>query len=479
VGRVSYEFSGQLATLAADEAIAKDLVARLRKQLAAGRRQGLHAGPMGGAKNESLAQARAAGYAIARWDSTTAQVDAQHNRVDISVVLDSGPLYHLGELRIDGLLRQEPSSVRRLASFSPGDAYSEQALLDFQERLQRSGLFDSVTVDIDPDPKLAAATPVVVRVTESKLQEATVSVGYSANTGQRIALEHLHRRPFGLNVRAKNKLEWGKENRLFEGELTSHATPGMYRNLMLLRAERLLVNDEQRDSFRLRVGRLQETTARDRTYFVEGLRSKVVNAAGVTRGDAISANYQWTWRRVDSILLPTTGWAASAHLAGGYARGGNAENGPFTRAWGRLNWYRPLGSHWFSNLRMEAGQVFARDAVGVPDGLLFRAGGDDSVRGYAFESLSPKVAGVAHGGRVIWTGSAEVSRPLFTDLPQYLGAVFVDAGQAADRWNGLKPVIGYGVGVRWRSPVGPLRVDLAWPERESKPRLHFSVGIVF
>lgn len=123
--------------------------------------------------------------------------------------------------------------------------------------------------------------------------------------------------------------------------------------------------------------------------------------------------------------------------------------------------------------------MFARDAVGVPDTLLFRAGGDDSVRGYGYRTLGPLVDGAVASGRTMFTGSAEIARPVSSKLPAVWWAVFVDAGNAAQRWTDLKPVYGYGVGLRWRSPVGPLRVDLAYGEEAKAFRMHLSVGIAF
>jgi translocation and assembly module TamA len=115
----------------------------------------------------------------------------------------------------------------------------------------------------------------------------------------------------------------------------------------------------------------------------------------------------------------------------------------------------------------------------VPDSLRFRAGGDDSVRGYAYRSLGP-VKGTAVGsGDALVTASVELARPISASLPQFWGAVFVDAGRAADSLQGLKPALGYGVGLRWRSPVGPLRLDLAHGQETGENRLHFSLGIAF
>ena len=129
--------------------------------------------------------------------------------------------------------------------------------------------------------------------------------------------------------------------------------------------------------------------------------------------------------------------------------------------------------------RVELGQVFARARYAVPDPLLFRAGGDDSVRGYSYRSLGPEVAGLVVSGRVVATGTVEVARPFVERLPDLLGAVFVDAGNAADRWKDLKPVVGVGVGLRYRSPVGPIRIDVAYGEATRSLRLHFSAGVRF
>jgi translocation and assembly module TamA len=98
----------------------------------------------------------------------------------------------------------------------------------------------------------------------------------------------------------------------------------------------------------------------------------------------------------------------------------------------------------------------------VPDTILFRAGGDGSVRGYDYRTLGPTRNGKVVGGQVLVTGSVELEHPLSAKLPALLGAVFVDAGNAADEWRDIRPVFGYGVGVHYRSPIGPLRVDVAY-----------------
>ena len=439
------------------------------------------------AKARALTRLRAEGYAVAAWaPATRARVDAPSHRVDLELVLDSGPLYRVGPLQIEGLQRYPEDAVRKLARFEAGEPYSETLLLDFQDRLQKVGLFEGASVEIDADPATADAAPVHVRVKELTLQQATLGLGASANTGPRASVEYTHRQVFGSRWIARNKLELGPTQQSWEGELTSYPLDRLYRNLVAGSALRLSTNDEQLLSWKLRAGRTQDTPRIERLIFAEATHARLTSAALTNNGDALSGNYHWVYRDVDNVLLPTAGLTVSAQGALGYARGnqtvGSAPQqsaaGPFGRAYARVTWYRPLGA-WYGTLRIEAGQLFTKDVIGVPDTLLFRAGGDDSVRGYAYRSLGPVVAGAVTSARTLLTGSAEVAHPISAAYPAFLGAAFVDAGQAADRWTELRPAVGVGLGLRWRSPVGPLRLDLAYGEAVKKFRAHFSIGIAF
>jgi translocation and assembly module TamA len=138
-----------------------------------------------------------------------------------------------------------------------------------------------------------------------------------------------------------------------------------------------------------------------------------------------------------------------------------------------------VGKTWYAQARVEAGQVIKKAAVAVPQSQLWRAGGDDSVRGYGYRSLGPLVDGAVSGGAALLTASLEVARPISARMPSLWGAVFIDAGNAADNFKQLDPAVGTGIGLRWRSPVGPLRLDWAYGRAVHKARIHFSVGIAF
>lgn len=431
------------------------------------------------AKAAALARLRAAGYATAQWSGTSADVDPASASVRLFTVIDSGPLFRFGSLQVDGLVRQDAETVGHLVGAARGAPVTETLLLDFQERLQKAGLFEAVTVTLDTDPATADEARILVALRESPLQVYTFGVGVSANTGPRASVEHVYRRVFGFAATSRNKIEWGTKRQAWDGEVSTHPGDRFYRNLLGGAVERLETDSDTVLSQRLRLGRTQDTKVIERLYFLEGERSVRRTDQLETSAVGISVNYHGVWRDVDSVVLPTQGFVIAGQAGVGRSHGTNAESGWFSRAYVRLTGYLPLGSAWYGQGRVEVGRVFLRRNGVAPQSQLFRAGGDDSVRGYSYLSLGPIVDGAVGGGNVIVTSSVELARPFSASLPSLWGAAFVDAGNAADTWSSLKPVFGYGVGVRWRSPVGPLRLDWAYGREVRRSRLHFSVGIAF
>lgn len=431
------------------------------------------------AKASALARLRAAGWATATWSGTAADVDIARNEVRLFVVADSGPLFRFGQLKIEGLAAQDAETLRNLANARRGAPVTETLMLDFQERLQKSRLFESVSVTLDPDPATAESASVVVQLREAPLQTYIIGVGVSTNAGLRTSLEHVWRRVLGFATIADNKFEWAQKRRLWEGEISTHPDEELYRNLLGGKIEWLEGTDDIVESQRLRLGRTRDRGRVEQLYFVEGERSERRTDETRTSTVALSVNYHATLRRVDSVLLPTKGFTLAAQAGVGRSQGSDSDKGWFTRAYGRIIGYLPLGG-WYGQGRLEVGQVFAGNNVLAPESQRWRAGGDDSVRGYDYRSLGPPDAnGKVDSGLVILTTSLELARPVSADLPTVWGAVFVDAGNAANSFSGMKLAYGYGVGVRWRSPVGPLRFDIAYGDQIGSWRVHFSVGIVY
>ena len=439
------------------------------------------------AKNGVLATLRSNGYLAAQWSGTAAQVNADTNTVRLVLVADSGPLFRVGEIRIAGLQRFDEGAVLPTARELTGRPATEQLLRDVQDRILSLGLFESVVLDVDATASDPAAAPVLLALRELPLQQATVGLGYADGTGPQLTLEHAHRRVFDTRWILRNKLQLGQNLNSWNGELISHLQDDGYRTLVAGQAEELIADDERRVSWYARAGRTRDTVRIWRLYYGEYAQARLETSAGVNDSAALSGNYHWNWRNVDDLRTPTQGNVWSLQGALGFAqgtttptgRGPTEDSGPFARVYGRVQSYMPLGNSFYGNVRLELGQVFVQQALSVPDTLLFRAGGDDSVRGYAYRSLGPEANGATLSGSTLFTASAQVTHPIFADQPAFLWALFVDAGNASDGWNNMRPVFGYGVGFHWRSPVGPLRLDLAYGQEVQKVRLHFSVGVVF
>ncbi|WP_324153030.1 autotransporter assembly complex protein TamA [Ideonella sp.] len=475
------------------------------------------------AKNAVIGRLRAEGYAAATWSGTSAEVitdadataDAAASggapaRVRIFAVADSGPRFLAGgpdSITVQGLAVHDAERVRALAGFGEGAPLTETRLLDYQERLVRTGLFDQVAVSLDSDAAQAGQSRVLVQLKEAPLQNATIGLGYGTNTGPRVTGEYVHRRVFGFAATARNKIEYGRDKQAWDGEVSLHPNEHMQRWLVGGTYELLKTDEDRTISQRLRLGRAEDLPRLERLAFVQFERSNECTYVETPCIDpltvkAASGNLHTTWRRLDNALLPTRGYTLNAQVGAGWATGqapgrepqDQPASGPYTRLYGRATGYWPLPGGFFSEARLELGGVLVKNDVIVPDSQRFRAGGDESVRGYDYRTLAPTTPeGGITGGKLLFTASAEVAHPISRSLPSVWWAAFVDAGRAADSMGrtvdpsdssktlrGLRePAIGYGVGARWRSPVGPLKLDIAYGEELRQWRLHLSVGIAF
>ena len=156
------------------------------------------------------------------------------------------------------------------------------------------------------------------------------------------------------------------------------------------------------------------------------------------------------------------------------------------RAWGSDIDFAILSAQWglvrsFERkhrfvLRGNFGWIQTNDFDKVPPDLRFFAGGDRSVRGYDYKSISPKDAnGELRGGQRMLTAGLEYQYNVYD---KWWGAHFFDAGDVADDFRDLRIKKGAGVGVRWASPVGPIRIDIARPVGGAEDKsLHFYFGL--
>ena len=438
-----------------------------------------------GAKTQALRQLVARRYPAGRLAGSLADVDAPSRTASLRVDLDSGPLYRLGPMQVSGVERYDPGLVPRLARLRQGDIYDLSKLVEAQQRLASSGYFDSAYVFINPEDG-PLAVPVQVQVREARLQKLVLGVGLTTDSGPRASVEHTHLRVPGTGWRAVTKLQLEKRSPFAQTEWTSIPDEANWRWGVLGRVERINDNELVTQAQRLRFGRSQAGDRIDRNVYVEYDRANVQgtgllgnSAQDTGDGSALTANYVWTGRYFDSLPFPGRGYALGVELGAGTTLGQDRQ--PFTRTVGRWLGIKPLARGRIA-MRAEAGAVLSKDTARIPATQLFRTGGDTTVRGYRYRDIGiPLANGVVGPGRYLAIGSIEWQRPITLkgQSSEFEHTVFVDAGAVADKPQDLRPSVGIGTGVRWRSPIGPLQIDLAYGLKVKQARLHLSVGFVF
>lgn len=431
------------------------------------------------AKNQALRQLLAERYPWGRILHSLALVDEPTNQVRLWLTLESGPAVRLGALQITGADKYGATQVERLARLPIGQVYRQNDLLEAQQRLVTSGFYDSVFVSLDAEG-LAAQAPVKIELKESLRQKWVVGLGVRSDSGARLSAEHTHHSLPGLNWRSLSKLSLDKDLQSAGLDLLAPPDGSLWRWNTSAKFDRENVFDVPLQSQRWRAGRTQLGERIDRSYFAQYDSSRLQGDALLQR-ESISANYGWTWRNFDTLPFPNRGLGVGIELGSGVTLGDPRE--PYVRWQVKGLSYLPLGTSMGRlAVRAEMGSVVSRDTSNLPATQLFWTGGDNSVRGYAPNSIGVSDAsGAMVPGRYMASGSIEWQRPVRHkgQTTDWEGAVFIDAGSVSNDAAELKPQIGYGIGARWRSPVGPVRMDLAYAQALHKLRLHLSVGFTF
>lgn len=449
------------------------------------------------AKNQALRELVSQRYPRGRISSSAADIDAQAQTADLSLQLDTGPWFKLGQLQVDGLQRYDAVLVPRLSRLTPGQDYDQNQLVQAQQRLSGSGYFDSAYITVDTEAADPSAAPVRVQLREAPLNKLVLGLGFATDSGPRGSIEHIHNRMPVLGWRASSQLQLDRKSPLVQTQWTSLPDASNWLWQASVRAQRLQDTGLSTDTQRWRMGRKQVGERIDRSIEVQYDRSQVSgqgelgsSSAATGEGSALSVHHGWTGRFFDSLPFPERGYAFSAEIGGGTTLSGQRQ--PYGRALGRLTAVVPLDDPSEHSralrprlaMRLEGATVQARASAQVPTTELFRAGGDTSVRGYGLREIGLRLPnGSTAPGRHLLTGSLEWQRPIERGAMtgNWEGTLFVDAGQVAEHAGdlGRDLSVGVGAGARWRSPIGPLQIDLAYGLKVEKLRLHLSVGWVF
>jgi len=425
------------------------------------------------AKRGLLSSLLAERYPAASIATSKALIDAQASSAELALQVDSGPEYFFGELEIEGLQRYPSRVVRNMNTITPGTPYSQAALLKYQADLQATDYFTSTEVTAKTDTDHPATTPIIVRVVEQKAITLGMGVGASTNTGARVQLNLKNRNLFNRGWRLDSSLKLEQRAQSLSAVTQLPITRNGYRDSINNNLLRLSIEGQTTTSINNGVKRAWGPRSFEQSiganYLVEELELDGQRAETKKAG---TLSYGITIRRLDNDIAPTKGFLFNAQVAGAPLE--TLSDGRFLQTYSKVQGYYPLGKNTQLIGRLEGGIVSGGNSV--PATFLFRAGGDQSVRGYAFQSLGVKEGDAVTGGRYLMTGSMEIIQWL---TGQWGAAAFVDFGDAAASASELNPVFGYGLGARYKSPAGPIGADIAYGEATGDIRLHFNLGVNF
>ena len=470
VGALDLRFSGP----ATEDEEARRHLARVRDSWRLRRGDPFRQQTWDAAKREVLRELSSWRYAAARIADSQATIDPQTREAKLMVELASGPAFRFGPVRVTGMRRYPDAAAENLSLIRPGATYDRDLVVAYQRRLLETGYFASVQAEIDTHPLLADEAPLRVAVIEAASQHVETGVGYTTDAGPRAELRYSNQDVFDSAWRFKTGATVDQKLQQVQLDLDSPPRAGARWNTVFARARGTDIQNEVTREFALgashnRYDRHAPIALIVSAHFEE---QRVQNEPADDRY-ALYFGHRRNLRRTDDFVFPRLGYLGTFEIGG--APPGLATQ-QFLRLFAGVSLLLPYGRRGDLLLRGQAGSVIAETRDGIPTTFLFRTGGDQTVRGYAFESLGVAQGQATVGGRRLGVASVEYT--------YWLGegwglAAFVDAGNAWDHGVSYNPAFGYGVGGRFRTPIGPIRADLAYGERTSQFRLHFSVGYTF
>lgn len=430
------------------------------------------------------------GYFDATFQQRRVEVTRAERAADIGLVWNSGPRYDLGE--IDFVQQPQPvvyaSLLERLVYWEPGTYYHQRRLDRLREALVRLDYFSSIDIQVRPEDAVGNDVPVTVVLTPAKRSVYTAGLSYGTDSGGGVSLgvERRYLNMRGHKALAQLDYLQRRKTLTFRYRIPAFAWfEGWYTFSAQAADEQTDYVDSRRvEVVAARSGELNEFLTA--VVSAHALRERwAYTPAGLDVAD-VPVDYRYAtftypsiraeYIDADNRLEPRDGLGGTLMLRGGVD--GVGSDATFVQAHATARWYRGLDPRSRLIVRGEAGRTLIEEPVGaLAPSIRFHAGGDRSIRGYGWREVGPRIGppgrAFAIGARHVVTASVEYER-YFTE--QWGAAVFVDGGSAFNSTPDWRS--GVGVGVRWRSPVGPVRVDIArgLDDPDSPFQLYLSLG---
>ena len=413
------------------------------------------------------------GYVDARFTEHRVVVDLESYEARIVLHYEGGPRYRFGTVQLEQDVL-EPQLLQRYIPFTQGSPYHYDALIDLQQALNDSNYFQAVEVSPGEPENGTAEIPVTVALTPRKPHRYGLGLGYGTDTGARTSFNW--EMPL-INDRGHR---FNSEAKLSEIGYSLSAT---YRVPVLNpRTDQIIYNigqvNEKTDVSDSTVRTIGTNLNRNRGPWRESL---FINyqveefVVGSDRGEStlLMPGVNWTRSWGNDIITSFDGIRFDIGLRG--AREDFLSDVSFVQLHGGVKAINRLGQRNRLITRGRIATTWTKDFQQLPSSVRFFAGGAQSVRGFSYQSLGPKDnTGEVIGGNHLMVGSIEFEHSL---NHKWAAAMFYDVGNAMDSFAD-KLERGAGLGIRWRSPVGPVRLDLATAmSRDDRPwRLHISIG---
>ncbi len=432
------------------------------------------------AKGDLQAKALEKGYLDAHFPVRTIRLDADGSKAEIELALETGEPYRFGDVRFSGAPRYPRPFLETFLDFKPGDTYSGEKILQTQLNYATAQRFRSVVIQPDKAGAKDRAVPVNVVVEPLPQKVVRVGVGYTTDYGPGFSVRYED-----LNVMdsaQKLESELNLSQRL-QGLAMRYMFPGST-DFRSSTSTRLSAQREDTVSYTTKsVSAEVERTkgfgkARLGSIYLQLQQEDSTAGGDTTNTFLLVPGMRFSENRYDSLIRPTRGFHYRLETRGTTQTLGSDVG--FVQFLGSGDVLVPLPEGFSVKLRGQTGATSMNgNFLDVPITFRFFTGGDNSVRGYAYQSLGPKDAqGDVVGGKHLLVGSIELERAIGASW----GVVaFYDAGNAFDDLDTLEFAQGAGLGIRYYTPVGPIRLDIARQVGVSDPeyRFHFTVGMQF
>lgn len=422
-------------------------------------------------------QASRFGFFSGRFTSQKLLVDPRAGVADIELIYDSGPRYVLGKVSFTGDTPFDEDLLQRMVPFKSGAPYDSELIAELNQALQTSGYFDSVRVDAAPTAAANEVIPVAVKLDTRKPRTMGLGLGFSTDVGPRAKANWTRH---WVNAEG-HSYGW-------EAEVSApRQNVGLWYDVPL--------DPPLTDKLRFAGGYQYEELANtdslsklltlgpewhsklpsgwQRVISLKWQREEYRLGDDSGLSTLLMPGISYSYLRSDNRIDPHNGYRLQFESKVAKEGVGSDNNVVYGTAL-----IKGITTVW-DNHRFLARAQFGGSATNgyrtIPPSLRFFAGGDQSVRGYDYQSLSPENSdGDRVGGRYMVAGSVEYQ---YSIAEKWRIATFVDQGNSFNTLELPSLKTGVGIGVRWVSPVGPIRLDLAHAlDDPGGIRLHFSMG---